>query len=123
MTDQTAGSADASGDSGTDYQARYNGLNAAFQRRTNEWNAEKVQFESQIADLQSKADKVAEYEARDAAAREEAEALAQFNALKERFSTEPPAPQNPNEQNRLAWDDARYARRPERERSDDNRAW
>ena len=124
MDTQTTGSAPASGDSGQpDYQAKYNGLNAVLQRKTNEWSEREAAWETERADLMAKAAKVSEYEAREAAEREEAEALASYEALRERFEQDPPAPQNPNETNRIgarAWDDERYARKDQPERKADS---
>lgn len=122
IQDQTPGSADASGDSGQpDYQAKYNGLNAAFQKRTNEWNAREAAWETERAELTAKAAKVAEYEAKEAAERAEAEALEQYEALRQRFEKDPPTPQNPNASNYAAqtgWQD-RYPRK-DAERSGDD---
>jgi septal ring factor EnvC (AmiA/AmiB activator) len=92
MSDQTTGP-DASGDAGNaqgpDYAAKYNGLQAAFQKRQNEWSAKEQAFEQERADHEAKAARLAEYEAREAAEREEQAAEAQFEALSERFAPTP----------------------------------
>lgn len=111
MDNQTTGSATASGDSAEpDFRAKYDGLQSAFQKRTNEWSAKEAAWAEEREQLEAKAAKAAEYEAREAAEREEAEALAQYEQLSERFRTDPPAPQNPNESSHVAWDE-RYPRK------------
>ena len=129
MDDTTGtGSADASANSGQpDYQSKYNGLMSAFGKRQNEWQQREAELSGRIEELTAKAAKLAEYEAREAAEAEEREAQAQYEALRERFEQEPPAPQNPNASNygdgARAWDDARHARKEQPERSDEYRAW
>jgi hypothetical protein len=84
MSDQTTGPDGASGDAGSapDYQAKYNGLQAAFQKRQNEWAQREQDFETERADYEAKASKLAEYEARDQATREEDEADAAYEQRK-----------------------------------------
>lgn len=115
MEPQTTGSADASANSGQpdNYQAKYNGLMSAFGKRQNEWAQREAEMSGQIEELTAKTAKLAEYEAREAAEREEAEAQAQYEQLRERFATPRPTPSNPNESNYAAqtgWDE-RYPRR------------
>lgn len=92
MTDQSStSSADASGDAGNapDYRAKYDGLQAAFQKRQNDWTQREQAFETERADYEAKVAKLAEYEAREAQEREEAQMQSQYEALKERFDPNP----------------------------------
>lgn len=92
MGDQTTGP-DASGDAGSpDYAAKYNGLQQAFQKRTNEFAAKEQAWTQEKADYEAKAAKLAEYEAREQAAIEEQNARAEYEALQDRFAEEPPTP-------------------------------
>ena len=90
MSDQTTGPG-ASGDAGTtpDYAAKYNGLQAAFQKRTNEFAAREQAWEAERAEHEAKAARLAEYEARDAAADEERRARQEFDSLSARFAPTP----------------------------------
>jgi hypothetical protein len=116
MSNQTTGSADASGEREPDFQKKYDGLNAVLQRKTNEWSAKEAAWETERQELAAKAAKAAEYEEREATARAEAEELAEYERLRERFEQEPPAPQLPGEssyagrQGDAGWQD-RYPRR------------
>jgi hypothetical protein len=72
MDDQPTGSG-ASGDGTPDYAAKYNGLMSAFGKRTSEFADKEAAYEAKIADLEAKASRLAEFEAAEAAAAEEAE--------------------------------------------------
>ena len=97
MSDQTT-TPDASGDAGQpDYAAKYNGLQAAFQKRTNEFASKEQAWETEKADYEAKVAKLAEYEAREQADQEEAAAQRQYEALRERFAPQSPAPMRHNE--------------------------
>jgi len=103
----------ASGERTPDFQAKYNGLQSAFQKRTNEWAAKETAWAEEREQLAAAVARGAEYEAREAAERVEAEELAKYEALRKRFETEPPAPMNPNASNfhaQTGWDD-RYPRK------------
>jgi hypothetical protein len=92
-----------SGDAGTngqptepDYAAKYNGLQSAFQKRQNEWAQKEQSWASERSEFEAKMARLAEYETRDAAEREEREMEAQYEALRERFEPGAPTPRNPN---------------------------
>lgn len=104
MGDQTTGP-DASGDAAPDYAAKYNGLQQAFQKRTNEFAEREQAWTTEKADYEAKAAKLAEYEAREQAALEEQNARAEYEALQARFEEDPPTPLRHNEgASRLAGD-------------------
>lgn len=90
MDDQTTGSG-ASGDAEptTDYAAKYNGLQSAFQKRVNEWSAKEQAWQAAQAEYEAKIAKLAEYEARDAEAAEEANMEAEYNRLRDVFDPDP----------------------------------
>lgn len=114
MDDQTTGPTEASGDSGQpDFQAKYKGLQSAFQKRQNEFSAKETAWAEEREQLAANAAKLDEYEARETAEREEAEALAMRDTLNERFKTEPPTPTSPNQSNHDAnpWGNDRYPRK------------
>ena len=117
MSDDTTGPA-ASDESGQpDYQAKYNGLMRAFSKRTSEFSEQEQAWATERETLAAQAAKVAEYEQRDAAANAEAQELAEFERLQEKFEKEPPPPQQPNEQNHIAWQ-PRYPLKDAEEASD-----
>lgn len=94
MSNQST-SPDVSGDVGIpepDYRAKYDGLQRAFQSKTNEWAREKQTLLDQQSAYEARIAKVAEYEAQVAAAAEEAEALARYERDRQRFEPEPPTP-------------------------------
>ena len=94
MPEATTGPQGASGDAGStpDYQGKYNGLQAAFQRRTNEftqaeqaWEAERERYEQRIAELQP-------YETRATEEQALSQRKAEYEALRAEFEPEPPTP-------------------------------
>jgi len=117
MSDDTTGPA-ASDESGQpDYQAKYNGLMRAFSKRTSEFSEQEQAWATERETLAAQAAKGAEYEAREAADRAEAEELENARELVAKYEKEPPPPQQPNEQNHIAWS-PRYPLKDAEEASD-----
>jgi len=117
MSDDTTGPA-ASDESGQpDYQAKYNGLMRAFSKRTSEFAEQESAWATERDTLAAQAAKGAEYEAREAADRAEAEELENARELVAKYEKEPPPPQQPNEQNHIAWS-PRYPLKDAEEASD-----
>jgi hypothetical protein len=73
MGDQSTNPADASGDAGPDYAAKYQGLMQAFSKRTNEFAEKEQAWAAREADLEARAARLAEFEAAEAAQAEEQE--------------------------------------------------
>ena len=92
MSDQTTGP-DASGDA-PDYAAKYNGLQQAFQKRTNEFAVKEQGWAAKEAEYEAKLARLAELDAKEQAAIEEENARTQYEALAARFEEEPPTPES-----------------------------
>ena len=75
-----------------DYRAKYNGIQAAYQKRQNEVAAQEAGWQAERSAYEAKIAKLAEYEAREAQANEAATAQAEYEALRARFEPEPPTP-------------------------------
>jgi hypothetical protein len=90
MSDQTTGP-DASGDAGksTDYRAKYDGIQRALQTKVNDFAAKEQAWQAERSEYEAKIARLAEYEAREAQAREEADAERLYQSLKDHFEPEP----------------------------------